>query len=404
MSLESEVPVAEEAVSRETAAECVDVAIVGAGTAGCLMANLLQEAGANCVLIEKSRGLGGRCSRRRVSIAAPSSGQLSRKRNKKSLSNSQNETTQLSLDLGAASFSPESIKHKTLEDRIHNWQEAGILTSWRYQTCHFGFEAFEPLEEPTHGLTALPSMNTWHKHMAAGVKQITACRVCQIEQVSSVWYLYDEEGELILMANKVVITSPAEQTLGLLTASGLFEESPEYQRVKTASEMSLGQYVCAIETPSLLDHRVGVYQEGHGILAKATRLSHKGILHETANHATDKDIWMLESNTQWAKAQEQEGVSQEEAALELVQAFCSQFAIYDPVRILTSHYWRLARHKIGSDTGPSYILDTDSNLGICGDWLDSGDIAGALNSAQSLFNVMNQMFISDELNQQEERA
>jgi len=399
MSFESEIPVKkEEAASRETFTECVDVAIIGAGTSGCLMANLLQEADINCVLIEKSRGLGGRCSRRRVTVSAPLLASPNRLSNKGS-----NNEHQVSLDMGAASFSPESIKYKALEDRIHTWQEAGVLTSWRYQTCHFGFEAFEHLEEPAFELTAFPSMNTWHKHMATGVRQITSCRVSQINQMSSVWYLYDEEGELIVMANKVVITSPAEQALDLLTASALFEKSEEYQSVKTASEMSLGQYVCAIETNTFFDHRVGVYQGGHGILSKATRLSYKSILHEAVNHATDKDIWMLESCPKWAKAQEQEGVSHEDAALEMAQAFCLQFAIHDPVRILTSHYWRLARHRVGSNESLSYILDTESNLGICGDWLDSGDVAGALNSAQSLFNAMNQELINSDLNQQEER-
>lgn len=400
MSFESVVPVEKkESASDETSAECVDVAIIGAGTSGCLMANLLQESGVNCVLIEKSRGLGGRCSRRRVTVSAPSSvapDLLSH--------NGQNNEPQVSLDMGAASFSPESIKYKALEERIHNWQEAGVLTSWRYQTCHFGFEAFEQLDGPAYELTALPTMNTWHKHMAAGVKQITSCRVSRINQMSSVWYLFDEEGELIVMANKVIITSPAEQTLGLLTESELFEKSSEFQRVKAASEMSLGQYVCAIETNSFFDHRVGVYQGGHGILAKATRLSYKNVLHEAVSHATDKDIWMLESCSQWAKVQEQEGVSQEDAALELAQAFCLQFAIHDPVRILTSHYWRLARHKVEAGVSHSYILDTDSSIGICGDWLDSGDIVGALNSAQSLFNAMNPACISDDLNHQEERV
>ena len=44
----------------------VEVAIIGAGTAGCFIASLLDEAGVSCRLLEKSRGLGGRCSRRRI--------------------------------------------------------------------------------------------------------------------------------------------------------------------------------------------------------------------------------------------------------------------------------------------------------------------------------------------------
>ena len=38
-----------------------EVAVIGAGTAGCFAANLLDEAGIECLLIEKSRGIGGRC-------------------------------------------------------------------------------------------------------------------------------------------------------------------------------------------------------------------------------------------------------------------------------------------------------------------------------------------------------
>ena len=44
-----------------------EVTIIGAGSAGCLIANLLDKDGIDCLLIEKSRGMGGRCSRRRIS-------------------------------------------------------------------------------------------------------------------------------------------------------------------------------------------------------------------------------------------------------------------------------------------------------------------------------------------------
>ncbi len=40
---------------------------------------------------------------------------------------------------------------------------------------------------------------------------------------------------------------------------------------------------------------------------------------------------------------------------------------------------------LDSDLIKPYILDTELNLGICGDWLDTGEVAGALNSAFALF-------------------
>ncbi|MDY0248495.1 MAG: hypothetical protein RBR45_00390 [Pseudomonas sp.] len=38
----------------------VEVAIIGAATAGCFIVSLLDEADISCRLLEKSRGLGGR--------------------------------------------------------------------------------------------------------------------------------------------------------------------------------------------------------------------------------------------------------------------------------------------------------------------------------------------------------
>ena len=42
------------------------VAIIGAGMAGLAAARLLREAGAGCMIFDKSRGLGGRMATRRA--------------------------------------------------------------------------------------------------------------------------------------------------------------------------------------------------------------------------------------------------------------------------------------------------------------------------------------------------
>lgn len=379
-------------------ADCVEVAIIGAGTAGCLMANLLQEIAVSCVLIEKSRGLGGRCSRRIVSVSAASfqSDLTSHASSSSSaldiavepvlMQNNQGER-KLSMNMGAASFSTEKIKYPELKVRIAAWLEAGVLSTWQYQSRCFDQSDYET----HHALTALPSLNSWHKSMAAGVDVITGCRVSRMEDVAGVWYLFDEDNELIIMANRVIITSPAEQILDLLIASDLLHKSLCFQAIEAIAKTSQGQYVCAIEIEEAVQASVDMYQGGQAVLAKAIRLSNTPSMN--SNMPSESTIWMLQSDSLWA--QEQAGMTHEEAAKVLAQAFCQHFNLQSQARILTSHYWRLARHVVrteamkntylDSDLIKPYILDTELNLGICGDWLDTGEVAGALNSAFALF-------------------
>ena len=49
----------------------VDWLIIGAGVAGCRMAHLLSSQGYSVVILEKSRGLGGRLCHRRTEWRSP---------------------------------------------------------------------------------------------------------------------------------------------------------------------------------------------------------------------------------------------------------------------------------------------------------------------------------------------
>ncbi len=324
----------------------VEVAIIGAGTSGCFIASLLHEAGFDCVLIEKSRGFGGRCSRRRIQA-------------------------DYSIDLGAPEFPMIHIENPAIRKKVNSWIQSGYLSSWSRQSSRFDKTNNSKTIET---LCATPSMNAWHKSIAGHINALTGCKVNSVSKVDGHWHLLDEHGQLISSARKVIITSPPEQ------AADLLKDCDGFSYGKRMSHESLPQYVCAIGFTLPLNINADVYRDGHEVLAAAIR--------ENSKPRRDipspwQEVWVLHSTHEWAR--QHSDAAHQKVAIALTEAFQHHFATDVEPRILTSHYWRLARHQIDASQHPPFIWDDTLQIGCCGDWLDSGDIGGALNSGLGLF-------------------
>lgn len=341
----------------------IDVAIIGAGTAGCVLAQQLHKAGLKCLLIEKSRGLGGRCSRRGFGHDH-------------------------SIDLGAPAFEIDHHADALLHEQLNSWCEDGSLSVWNRTPKRFDEStstAAALTTEQTKSFCASPSMNAWHKQLAVGVDVLTGTRVSELKKQALRWHLLDEQGQLITSAHKVVITAPAEQTADLLKR--ISDLPVAFSRCQAASKQSQPQYVCAIAFSQPLDIEADLLRGGHPVLGAAIRENTKpGRVHPLG------DVWVLHSTHEWAQAQG--GKPYQEAADELSQAFCRHVNTASTPQFLTSHYWRLARHTVtASPTTPqttAFIWHENLQLGCCGDWLSSGDIYGALTSALGLSQCITQ--------------
>jgi|TARA_B110001469_G_scaffold121765_1_gene131578 renalase len=323
-----------------------EVAIIGAGTAGCFIASLLDDAGIDCVIIEKSRGFGGRCSRRRID-------------------------SDHAIDLGAPEFSLGKVTDPLLKQKIQAWTTAGYLTTWAKTVSRFDTH-IDPYETRT-SLCGSPSMSTWHHKLAGHIKILPQTRVQHLEKTDNHWQLFDASHQLVAVTNKVVITSPPEQAIDLLNAVGSFNYA------STLPTESLPQYVCAIGFTDQLTLHADDYEGGHGTLYRAVRESSKP---NRSWPDSFQDVWLLHSTHEWAQAQchADSGV----AATQLAKSFCQHFGIEAEPHLLTSHYWRMARHKRVAQEYPAFIWDDTLKVGCCGDWLGSGGTAGALNSALAL--------------------
>jgi len=158
-----------------------DIAIVGAGMAGLTCAQSLQQAGYNVVVLDKSRGLGGRMATRRLQGTH--------------------------ADHGVCYIRPQSAQFQELlnqlldrkvirvwTDTIHALDQKGQIQSTQKQSACYA---------SIHGITAIA------KFLSIGLTLRLNHRVERIEARDG-WQLYCESGEKI-SATAIVIAIPAPQ-------------------------------------------------------------------------------------------------------------------------------------------------------------------------------------------------
>ncbi|MEI6239700.1 MAG: FAD-dependent oxidoreductase [Planctomycetia bacterium] len=189
--------------------EC-DVAIVGAGIAGLCAAATLMEAGRRVVVVDKSRGVGGRMATRRLGHAV--------------------------VDHGAQFF---TVRGELFDVIVANARHHGAIVPW----C-LGFARAESVDQPAapaddghpryrgvQGMTDLPKL------LAAGLvgpraALRTNARVTAIAIADGrVRLAIDGGGDLF--AHGCVVTPPVPQALDLFAAGGLLAPATERIAVDT---------------------------------------------------------------------------------------------------------------------------------------------------------------------------
>lgn len=172
----------------------VDVAVVGAGLAGLVCARQLQRASAEVVVIEKSRGLGGRLATRRLAGTW--------------------------ADHGVRYLEPQGPLTQQLLEHLSALERPPILHSWVVPAAARRTDGTQAsLENPRYvsntGITAVA------KALAEGLEIRRGQRVVAIAPSAKGWTLTCEEisGEQPpsqVQANVLVLMIPAPQALALL--------------------------------------------------------------------------------------------------------------------------------------------------------------------------------------------
>ncbi|WP_217494440.1 NAD(P)/FAD-dependent oxidoreductase [Nibricoccus aquaticus] len=153
------------------------IAIIGAGMAGLMAARALRERGASVVVLEKSRGVGGRMATKRVGTAV--------------------------FDQGAQFF---TVRDAAMESWLADWERSGVAAKWP--------------GEVNERWTGRPGMTAVAKRLSDGLDIKREHKVTAAMRVADGWELMIE-GHGLMRVERLVSTAPVPQTLALLVAGGV---------------------------------------------------------------------------------------------------------------------------------------------------------------------------------------
>jgi predicted NAD/FAD-dependent oxidoreductase len=168
-----------------------DIAIIGAGLAGLTCARQLQKKGYKTIILDKSRGVGGRVATRRIN--------------------------NIPVDHGLPFL---EIQGKQTEKLIQKLCQNDILQPWTGKIYDFNSQKYLP---PADRYIALQGMTAIAKYLATDVEIQKQSRVTAIDPTpAQTWELtYDcnQTGDC-LQAKALIIAIPAPQALALLEPLG----------------------------------------------------------------------------------------------------------------------------------------------------------------------------------------
>ena len=152
--------------------------IIGAGISGLLLARELKARGAKVEVLEKSLGVGGRMSTKRVANAV--------------------------FDQGAQFF---TVRDEYFEALVESWAQCGAMARW-------------PQAESNRWV-ARPSMTGLAKALAKCVPVRLRHKVRSVRRHDCGCWEIDVEGEELIRAERLILSSPVPQSLALLDAGNV---------------------------------------------------------------------------------------------------------------------------------------------------------------------------------------
>lgn len=321
----------------------IDTVVIGAGWAGLTAARALVKGGREVVVLEKSRGPGGRSATRRADGAR--------------------------FDHGAQYF---TVRGARFGRHLQQWRDAGLVQPWRPRLAVIGerparTETGETRAEDTNRFVCVPGMNGVCRYMAADLD-------CRFEQrvnrlaFERHWRLALDSGES-LRARRLLITAPPAQAAELLG-----EDDRLYDQLAAVAFQPCITGMLAFNKP--LDPGFdAAFVNQPGALSWVACNSSKP--ERTGNN------WVLHADGQWSD--DNLGAPLECLAERLAEAFAELIGerLSKPLpgtSLQLAHRWRYSQAAQALDQ--ELIADSERRLAIAGDWLAGSRIEGAWTSGR----------------------
>ncbi len=262
-----------------------DVLIVGAGIAGLMAATALQDQGVRVIVLDKSRGVGGRLATRRVGTAV--------------------------LDHGAQYF---TARHPAFQALVRQWEADGLVSCWfekpgaiplDQDAADAGQAASEPCYVVPGGMTRLA------KALAEPLTVHLNQRAMLLQRHGEGYRIQTEAG-VNYQADRVILTAPLPQSIALLE-SGAIDVAPELlERLMGVTYDPCLALLAVLDRPPMLpapggflpdseivgwvadNHQKGVSPNGYGLTVQASPVY--STAHYQLSDAELADILMREAS------------------------------------------------------------------------------------------------------------
>ena len=307
--------------------ETAEVLVIGAGLAGLALSRDLAQAGRRVRVLDKSRGVSGRSSTRRLESGAG----------------------EARLDHGARYFTARS-------ERTAAWAQSGLAAGWLSEWTRSvpSWEAGQVSQEGGGHPRYVPpnGMNMLGRELASGLEVKTQAEVTALGRESGVWQARCRDGRMFTAAT-LILNLPPPQIIPLLKEIDI--DLAPLHSVQFDPCWAVGAVLesdIAADWPALR-------LTGHPLLDWIAR-------EHTKRPPGSPPMLMLHAGADWTRAhleddREQVSAAVLDAAREIVGDMnaAQRFA----------HRWRYAAPTVRYPQASGWLPDI--NLGWCGDWCQS---------------------------------
>ena len=295
------------------------VVIVGAGLAGLTCAKELAALGHAPLVLDKGRRPGGRSCSRK-----DEDGRL--------------------FDHGAQFF---TARDPWTAARIAEWHEAGVVAPWQPRGAH---------ADHPQWWVATPCMGALAEHLALGLDVRCSIHVTAVTKNQAGWHV--ETRDSTFEADTLVMAIPAPQAAALLG-----ERAPPGDTDACWAAMVRLSEGAAVD---VLERKEGPFSWAAREASKPGRSTRPG-----------EDLWTVHASAEWSQAHLEQPA--EWVAHQLSAALADTLS--QSVLGAQAHRWRYAKPRV--DTPVGCHVDAEAKLIVCGDWLQSPRVEGALTSGRA---------------------
>ncbi len=310
-------------------------AVIGAGVAGLTCARDLHRGGWDVDVYDKSRGLGGRLSAKRIDGLG-------------------------TVDLGAQFFTAQTPEFKSL---LEHAAHSGLVEQWKARVAYIGPNGVESATNQTRWL-GVPAMNAWLELLWPRSKVKFEQPIERLTRDDSgLWHLNDADTGY----SAVILAMPPAQAAAL--AAGTQVVSPLSQVTMNPCWAGLAIF----EAPLPVDFDAAFVRVGG--------LDWIAANHQKPGRTSHPAAWTLHAGPMLSRQIFE--LPGDEVKPHLLEALATALGRELPKgQVSLTHRWRYA--SPASPSAPGIVWNSELGLGAGGDWAVGGRVEGAFTAGRQL--------------------